>query len=434
MIAIQACGISKQYRIGGMAEMNISLKEKITSALFFPVTCFTHSHRVSSSSKSQKYLWALKDISFDINAGEIVGIVGRNGSGKSTLLKILARITRPTRGYADIWGRLGCLLDAGVGFHSELTGRENIYLSGTTLGLKRREIHNKFDEIVEFSEIENYLDTPVKRYSSGMYLRLAFSVAAHLETEILLVDEILAVGDTAFQKKCLGKINDVAGEGRTVLFVSHDIQTMRRLCNRGLLLDHGKLTMDAPMTDILSAYAHTWISLPPEKFWNESMPGDEKIRLQSIRTFGDSGETAAIVKRHKETGIEIVYHLLKSNFWPALCLQFFSSEGIHLFSTHDLAAREKQKDLFKSLLPIQIREICWLPKELLRPGRIIVNVGLCSFSPVYTEYIMLKEVIGFDVIDETPIEKQKGPSEKKWYGVLQPELKWEISASGVGSN
>ena len=428
MTAIQARGISKQYRIGGMAEMNVSLKEKITRSFFFPINFFKNKKRNITSNQTKKFIWALQDVSFDINEGEIVGIVGRNGSGKSTLLKILARITHPTRGYANLWGRLGCLLDAGVGFHSELTGRENIYLSGTTLGLKRQEISRKFDEIVAFSEIEKYLDTPVKRYSSGMYLRLAFAVAAHLETEILLVDEVLAVGDAAFQKKCLGKINDVAGTGRTVMFVSHDIQAMRKLCNRGLLIDKGKLTMDGSMPDILSLYSQTWTSLPPEKIWNNQMPGDERIRLNSIRICKNSGNSISLVNRHDETGIEIIYHISNKNFWPALCLKFFSSEGIHLFSTHDLDAREKYENKNISQFPSKIKEVCWLPRQLLSPGRIVIHVGFCSFTPIYTEYFMLKDVIGFDVIDETPIENQKGSSEKKWHGALQPEMKWHIQS------
>ncbi|ETR68601.1 MAG: lipopolysaccharide transport system ATP-binding protein [Candidatus Magnetoglobus multicellularis str. Araruama] len=408
-------GLSKQYRIGGLKELNVLLRKNHSCHI---LSLF----RKTIPTQSKNLFWALNNVSFDIHSGEIVGIVGRNGSGKTTLLKILARITHPTSGYADIQGRVGCLLAAGIGFHAELSGRENIFLSGTTLGLKRKEVQQKFDEIVAFSEIEKYLDTPVKRYSSGMYLRLAFAVAAHLETEILLVDEVLAVGDVGFQKKCLGKINDVAGEGRTVLFVTHDLQAIRRLCNRGLLLDQGQLVHDGNMADVLKSYAQTWIDLPPERHWLSQMPGDKYIKIESIRVCNADGKTTASINRYQNFCIEVVYHIQKANFWPALCVQFHSSEGVHLFSAHDLDARND----YHLQQPTKIKETCMIPEHLLSPGRIIVHVGLCRFSPVYTEDFMLKEIVGFDIIDNTPIEQIKGPSEKNWYGAMQPNLQWQI--------
>jgi lipopolysaccharide transport system ATP-binding protein len=244
-IAIRCEGLGKQYRIGER-ERYKALRDTLTDALYAPArrlrSIFNGSANAApSNGDGNSTFWALKDVSFDVKHGEIVGIIGRNGAGKSTLLKILSRITKPTEGQIKINGRVGSLLEVGTGFHPELTGRENIFLNGTILGMKRREIERKFDEIVAFAEIEKFLDTPVKRYSSGMYVRLAFAVAAHLEPEILVVDEVLAVGDAAFQKKCLGKMGDVAKQGRTVMFVSHDMTAIQVLCSRVIHLNNGRV-------------------------------------------------------------------------------------------------------------------------------------------------------------------------------------------------
>lgn len=248
--AIKVNHLSKRYRIGQRAPYN-TFRDAIISATKAPSRLFKNSRKVCDSSE---YFYALKDVSFEVLRGEVVGIIGRNGAGKSTLLKILSRITTPTEGSVELYGRVGSLLEVGTGFHSELTGRENIYLSGSILGMRKREIDDKFDEIVKFSEIEKFLETPVKRYSSGMYVRLAFAVAAHLDPEILLVDEVLAVGDAAFQRKCLGKMSDVSKEGRTVLFISHNMNAINELCQRAILLDAGKRLLDGSANEIVNAY------------------------------------------------------------------------------------------------------------------------------------------------------------------------------------
>jgi lipopolysaccharide transport system ATP-binding protein len=267
-IAIRVENLGKIYRLGQTVGYK-TLRESLTNAITAPFRRVRSIRRESSGTNPQPqatdhdqltskqrtgYIWALKDISFEVKRGEAIGIIGRNGSGKSTLLKILSRITTPTEGYAEIHGRAGSLLEVGTGFHPELTGRENIYLNGAILGLKKAEIERKFDEIVAFSEIGQFLDTPVKRYSSGMYVRLAFAVAAHLEPDILLVDEVLAVGDTAFQKKCLGKMGDVTREGRTVLFISHNMAAVEELCPRAILLSNGRLVEDGLTRDVISNY------------------------------------------------------------------------------------------------------------------------------------------------------------------------------------
>ena len=265
-IAIKVEGLGKRYRIGAQQQAYRTLREKLNETVLAPFRAGRHLLTRNGNGNSQSairnsksnLIWALRDVSFEIKRGEVVGIIGRNGAGKSTLLKILSRITEPTEGYADIRGRIASLLEVGTGFHPELTGRENIFLNGSILGMKRAEIKQKFDEIVAFAEIEKFIDTPVKYYSSGMYVRLAFAVAAHLDPEILLVDEVLAVGDGAFQKKCLGKMSDVAKEGRTVLFVSHNMQAISTLTNRAVLFDTGNVVFDGATYSALGQYRSLW--------------------------------------------------------------------------------------------------------------------------------------------------------------------------------
>jgi len=273
-IAIRIEGLSKRYRIG-VQNNYPTFREALMGTALVPL----RKYRSWTSSNQKEYdsgfVWALRDVDFDVKQGEIVGIIGRNGAGKSTLLKILTGITEPTSGYADIYGRVGSLLEVGTGFHMELTGRENIFMNGAILGMSRQEIKRKFDEIVAFSEVEKFLDTPVKRYSSGMYMRLAFAVAAHLETEILIVDEVLAVGDIEFQKKCIGKMQDVSqSQGRTVLFVSHNMDAIQRLCTRCLLLDHGRLvTQGDPASTVLRYISHNSSQAQPKQWIDVSNVG-----------------------------------------------------------------------------------------------------------------------------------------------------------------
>lgn len=247
-VVIRVENLGKRYRIGGAQTSYKTLRESLISAASAPVRW------LKGQRHEKNTFWALQDVSFEIKQGEAVGIIGRNGAGKSTLLKILSRITKPTTGRVDLYGRVGSLLEVGTGFHPELTGRDNIYLNGAILGMSRQEIMRKFDEIVDFAGIEKFLDTPVKHYSSGMYVRLAFAVAAHLEPEILVVDEVLAVGDAEFQKKCLGKMSDVTHEGRTVLFVSHNMAAVRKLCNKSILLESGSKTLEGDTNTVIDKY------------------------------------------------------------------------------------------------------------------------------------------------------------------------------------
>jgi lipopolysaccharide transport system ATP-binding protein len=259
-LAVSVVGLSKSYRIGHL-ERAYTMRETVQNFIASPVTRLRAAFRAPTEEET---IWALRDVSFDVNRGEVVGIIGRNGAGKSTLLKILSRITDPAEGYADVWGRLSSLLEIGTGFHAELTGRDNVFLNGAILGMSRRETASKFDQIVEFSGVEKFIDTPVKRYSSGMYMRLAFAVAAHLDPDILVVDEVLAVGDAEFQKKSLGKMREVSGEGRTVLFVSHNMASIRALCDRAILLQDGRVIADGPVDPVVTRYLGDAVKAEPQ--------------------------------------------------------------------------------------------------------------------------------------------------------------------------
>jgi lipopolysaccharide transport system ATP-binding protein len=302
-IAIRVRGLSKKYTIGGPQEKYLTLSDAIVNSVKAP---FKRFHRAPPAEE----FWALKEVSFDVKQGEIVGIIGRNGAGKSTLLKILSRVTTPTEGIIELHGRVGSLLEVGTGFHPEMTGCENIFLNGSILGMKKNEIEQKFDEIVKFAEIDKFIDTPVKRYSSGMYVRLAFAVAAHLEPEILVVDEVLAVGDAQFQKKCLGKMGDVAAkEGRTVLFVSHNMAAIRRICSRAILVDSGQISRSGNVDDVISHYLQNSLritSYSDIQQFIDSLPNDPIFKLKSIKIFQNGNTIKEIVENG--TSLEIIIH------------------------------------------------------------------------------------------------------------------------------
>jgi lipopolysaccharide transport system ATP-binding protein len=282
-VAIRVEGLSKRFSIHAKQESYQTLRDTVANAAARPFRAFKSRHAENGTGGDTENIWALKDVSFEVRPGEVVGLIGRNGAGKSTLLKILARVTEPTEGFARICGRIGSLLEVGVGFHFELSGRENIFLNGAILGMKRADIKRRFDEIVSFAEIEKFIDTPVKHYSSGMYLRLAFAVAAHLEPDILLVDEVLAVGDAAFQKKCIGKMEEVAGEGRTVLFVSHNMAAVQALCTRGIFLYNGSVYMDSTASASISTYLRMLEqSVTQDLLTRSDRRGRGEIRLAGI--------------------------------------------------------------------------------------------------------------------------------------------------------
>ena len=309
-LAIAAEGLSKRYRLGAGAHRYGRLTESLSNVLAAP---FRRLSGRQDSSQEAQFLWALKDVSFEVRAGDAVGIIGRNGAGKTTLLKVLSRITEPTQGRATLDGRVGSLLEVGTGFHPELTGRENVYLNGAILGMSRADIAKRFDEIVAFAEVDAFLDTPVKRYSSGMQVRLAFAVAAHLEPEILIVDEVLAVGDVEFQRKCLGKMSDVSSENRTVLFVSHNMSVVSRLCEKGIWLEGGQIAAHGPMEDVVQQYLGSGVGgeARDEAGSLETAPGNEVVRLLAVRLPDYSGRVVSSVDARHPIFVEIEHAVLQ---------------------------------------------------------------------------------------------------------------------------
>jgi lipopolysaccharide transport system ATP-binding protein len=366
--------------------------------------------------------WALKDVSFEVQRGQVVGLLGRNGAGKSTLLKVLARITEPTTGRAILRGRVVSLLEVGTGFHPDLTGRENIFLNGAILGMKRYEIAAKFDEIVEFSEIGPFLDTPVKRYSSGMYVRLAFAVAAHLEPEILFVDEVLAVGDAAFQKKCLGKMGEVASQqGRTIFFVSHNMGAVRSLCDTAILLDHGRVAMRGAPAEVISHYFSSSIAQGEtrgELVWPEnSAPGGRELRLLSLRMLNDAGQTQDTFEADKPLTIEINYAVTERIRGVRFRLFVLTLEGEIAFITTD--------HLFQPelLLPGIHRSSCHLPGGLLNRRDYIL--GLSCDIPGERYVIPQTEYLQFTVAG---VGNQNSLFPESWPGVVCPSVPWTVES------
>ena len=372
-VAIRIDSISKMFVLGERQASYQTLRETVMQGLAQAVRGlgrpFQGRHQ---QSPSERAVWALKDVSLEIQRGEAVGLVGRNGAGKSTLLKILSRITPPTSGVAEIRGRIGSLLEVGTGFHQELTGRENIYLNGSILGMRRAEIDRKFDEIVAFSEIETFIDTPVKHYSSGMYLRLAFSVAAHLEPEILLVDEVLAVGDASFQKKCLGKMNDVTGQGRTILFVSHNMAAISALCPRAVFLDRGRVIAHDETSEVVSAYLRTVEHVSTMRLDERAdRRGSQALRLVEFEFQDSSGEKIAMAYSGQTVVLAIRY-VGKDKRPPGrvlLNIRVLGQFGEPLFQLDSSAAPGLPTEL-----PAQGVISCIIPRLPLKPGRYSFSV------------------------------------------------------------
>jgi lipopolysaccharide transport system ATP-binding protein len=422
-IAIRVENLSKQYRIGGLQKKYPTLRDTLADVFTAP---FRRAGKLlrgqaTGAAECDETIWALRDVSFEIKRAEVVGIIGRNGAGKSTLLKILSRITEPTAGFAEIRGRVGSLLEVGTGFHPELTGRENIYLNGAILGMKRVEIDRKFDEIVAFAEVEKFIDTPVKRYSSGMGLRLAFAVAAHLEPEILLVDEVLAVGDADFQKKCLNKMEDVGQQGRTVLFVSHNMPAITRLCERTILLDEGHLLQDGPSHQVVSTYLNSGLGTTAAREWPDltEAPGDDIVRLCAVRVRTEDGQVTDTVDIRQPVGIEIEYEVLRSGhaLWP--CFYTRNEEGVLLFSAIDIdpdwRGRPRPAGRYVST--------AWIPGNLLAEGTIIVAPLMWTIHPT-TLHFRERDAIAFQVIDTLDGDSARGDWAGHMTGVVRPLLEW----------
>jgi lipopolysaccharide transport system ATP-binding protein len=415
-IAIRAENIGKRYRIGATQGIGRyrSLREDIAGLA---------TARRRKAERAKRDFWALKDVSFEIKRGETVGIIGRNGAGKSTMLKILARITPPTTGRGETVGRVGSLLEVGTGFHPELSGRENIILAAAIMGMSRSEVLARFDDIVEFAGLAKFLDTPVKRYSSGMYMRLAFSVAAHLEPEILLVDEVLAVGDAEFQKKCLGKMEDLSGTGRTVLFVSHSMPSVLRLCPRVVLLDAGHLTADGTGSHVVEQYMGRGGGGAVREWPDPAVaPGDASVRLSSIRVITEQGRASPEVDIREPIWVEVAYWNMADDehFHPVVSLEFSNAEGTHLFTTH--ANRLTQLPNSRGATLTHAR--CKVPGNFLAEGVVFVLAGVVSYQPP-TVHAVERDAVAFHVLDPSKGDGVRGTYAGDFPGVVRPMLDWE---------
>jgi len=406
---IQGEGLGKRYRRG--LAVDPGLRHALERFVKSPLSVFRR--------QKDETFWALKDVSLEVKEGEVLGLIGRNGAGKTTLLKILSRITKPTTGWAEIQGRVGSLLEVGTGFHPELTGRENTFLSGAILGMRKSEITRKFDEIVAFAELEKFIDTPVKHYSSGMYVRLAFAVAAHLEPEILFVDEVLAVGDAGFQKKCLGKMGSVSRQGRTIVFVSHNLTALQKLCSRVLWLDGGQVIETGDPRTVIDHYLQTNAVANLESVWEDNLraPGNERVRLQSVRVIPrtDPGEPVTV---HTPLRIEFIYR----NYVPGMVLNVSmilnNLEEVCVFaSASDFAPR-----------PVGlIRHTVEIPGDFLNAGSYYLNMLIVKDAS--TGILFQNNVVGFEVAE--------GEVVGNWYGRLpgavRPQLKWVSEAIEAGN-
>ncbi|MEX1248219.1 MAG: ABC transporter ATP-binding protein [Anaerolineales bacterium] len=416
--AIKVEDLGKQYRLGGKAEQRYrTLRDTISDTFKWPVRMLKGELR-----RHAEKIWALRNVSFDLEQGQVLGVIGRNGAGKSTLLKILSRVTDPTTGYAEIRGRVGALLEVGTGFHPELTGRENIYLNGAVLGMKRREIAAKFEEIVDFSGVSKFIDTPVKHYSSGMYLRLAFSVAAHLEPEILVVDEVLAVGDAEFQRKCLGKMSDVAQAGRTVLFVSHNMSAILRLTEESIVLEKGELVYRSTTRQAVDYYMASGLSQSGERIWTvDEIPGDAApFKPIAMRVRDPQGKVVETVQSRQPLEIEIEYEVEKPIQGLRVGMYLQTIRGEVLFTSFDTDAPQ-QYDKFATRPAGHYVSRAQIPANTLNEGQYVLGLNASSFR--VRRYFQEERALAF-VVDAMGAPGMQWPEPRQ--GLMRPLLDWRI--------
>jgi lipopolysaccharide transport system ATP-binding protein len=420
--------VSKQYRLGQVS----------TGTISHDINRWWHRVRGKEdpylkigeiNDRTQKgnsdYLWALKDVSFDVKHGEVLGIIGRNGAGKSTLLKILSRTTAPSTGRIKIKGRVASLLEVGTGFHPELTGRENIYLNGAILGMTKAEITRKFDEIVDFAGVERYIDTPVKRYSSGMYVRLAFAVAAHLEPEILIIDEVLAVGDAEFQNKCIGRMKEISEHhGRAVLFVSHNMEMINRICDRVILLKNGTVNLQGTVENVTSCYLRSDLGTSSHRIWNDkyTAPGNEFLRLLEAKIHDVEGNRKEIVEVSERIGVSFKFEVLKpvGKFTHGFTVK--NESDLVVFSSHDLNTAISKDEL---RLPGIYEVVGWIPAHFLAEGLFTIAVAAFENNGRINVHFNEQEALAFTVVDYITGNSARGSYPGKFPGIVRPLLHWE---------
>ncbi len=441
--AIQTKGIWKQYRIQQDAKPRYNtLRDQVarlvsapfhrnTSKNELPVSADgSHPELKTNHESKNETIWALKDVDFLVKPGEVVGVIGRNGAGKSTLLKVLTRITDPTRGAIDIYGRIGSLLEVGTGFHKELTGRENVYLNGAILGMRKVEIDRKFDEIVAFSEVEKFIDTPVKFYSSGMQVRLAFAVAAHLEPEILLVDEVLAVGDASFQKKCITKMEAVGRSGHTVLFVSHNMSTVTRLCQRAVLLEQGELILDGPADKVVGEYLSANHGAASWRNWENpaAAPGNNIVRLRSVRIKRKNGETNYTFDIREPVGIEMEFDVLTPGYVLFPYFSVLNEEDLWLFTSLD-----NDPEWLRQTRPAgRYRSTTWIPGNYLAEGTFVIAATMRTEQP-HIVHFHEYDVVAFQVVDTPDGDGARLDYPGHYPGLVRPLLEWETEFTSNGA-
>lgn len=422
-IILKAEHISKQYRLGTVGTGTLSHDlNRWWHRILGKEDPYLKIGDINDRSQkgSSDYVWALHDISFEVERGEVLGIIGKNGAGKSTLLKILSRVTAPTTGVIKTRGRIASLLEVGTGFHPEMTGRENIYLNGSILGMTREEITSKIDEIIAFSGCERYIDTPVKRYSSGMTVRLAFAVAAHLEPEILVVDEVLAVGDAEFQKKAIGKMQDIAkGKGRTVLFVSHNMAAVKSLCTKGIVMEHGRVVFQGSVDDCIEEYLRE-SQQSAARQWENNHPGSENFRLLGAEVLNQNSEIALNHMISNAIMVRFTYEVLKDDLLFTHGFNLFNNQNIHILSSHDKDSDTLNQPLSKG---IHSKTII-IPGNLLSEGGYTCSFAIMRYSPFHVEFHEM-EAVGFNIIDEMGENTARGNYSGRFPGLVRPLLNWE---------
>lgn len=414
---VKAAHVAKLYSLGTRLNSFVTFRETLTQAVKSPLKQF-------KSNGARKMIEALQDVSFELVPGEVVGIIGRNGAGKSTLLKVLSRVTEPSSGRVELFGRVASLLEVGTGFHPELTGRENIYLNGAILGMTRAQIRQRFDEIVAFSEVEQFIDTPVKHYSSGMYLRLAFAIAAHLDPEILLVDEVLAVGDASFQRKCLNKMDEVRGTGRTVVFVSHNMPAITRLCPRTIVLEKGAVVFDGPSHEAVGIYLGSGLKTNAAREWPNLIdaPGNDVVRLRSIRVRDRAGDTCECVDIRDPVGIEMEFEVLQAGHVLVPNYHFINQEGLCVFVASENPVEWRRRTRLQG----RYWTTAWIPANFLSEGMLIVGAAISTMDPVKVHFFE-RDIVAFQVVDAFTAEGDtaRGDYGAGIPGIVRPVLDWE---------